>query len=107
MAPAAGTKAGSMYQRALMVSGVLPAYGGQPIEGDEPLQVFGIRDKNRAKKKLRKNSRKRSSRKRSTRIVCKQQMITTPQGKRVRRKVCRNSLGQIVSNKSRRKKRRK
>jgi hypothetical protein len=36
------------------------------------------------------------------------QSMTTPSGKKVRRKVCRNSLGQIVSNKkaSKKKKRR-
>lgn len=93
-----------MYRRALAVSGAAPAYGGQPIEGNEPLQVFGIRA---PKKRSKKSSRKRSSRKRSTRVVCKVQTIKTPQGKRVRRKVCRNSLGQIVSNKKRRRSRRR
>jgi hypothetical protein len=118
--PALGTRAADTYRRALRTAGqpqVLPpygreveqAYGRARADMQEPVAVFGIRAKRKSSKKRRSSSRKRSGgkskRKRSSRVVCKMATITTPSGKRVRRQVCRNARGQIVSSKKKKRSR--
>jgi len=119
LAPAAGTRAADAYRRALQTSspypGVLPNYGRGVDEAfaqarssmnviGEPPKVFGIRGVSRKSKKRSapKRSRKRTTKRVKGRVTCKVQSIRTPSGKRVRRTVCRNSRGQIVSNKKKR-----
>jgi hypothetical protein len=51
-----------------------------------------------AQRKLGATKKRRTRKKPNGKIKCKMQTMKAPSGKTVRRKVCRNSLGQIVSN---------
>jgi len=114
LAPAAGSRAAGSYRRALsnIAPGLLPPYRRElgpsftqaRIDNNQPLAVSGIRaTKSKSRKKSsRKRTRKSTKKRASGRIVCKQQTIRLPSGKRVRRTVCRNSLGQITKKKSKR-----
>lgn len=108
LAPAAGTRAADAYRRALATaSPELEQSRSRLTTVGVPLQVFGIRGVSRKSKKgsTRKRSRKRTTKRLKSRVTCKVQLVKTASGKRVRRTVCRNSSGRIVSNKKKRSRR--